>query len=241
MEPREKRLRSLLGKHVHVQVDRPMGYCHNGTVYPVNYGYIPGMPGGDGEDQDAYILGVAQPVTEFDGVVVGAVRRRDDCEDKLVVAPADVRLHQGQIAQAVRFQEQYFDAYILSSFRKSCGVIPWRLRHGKREYLVLLQNNGAWSFPKGHMEAGEKEQDTALRELFEETGLRTYLFSSPHVTMEYDILPHIRKQVVLFLGRAEGNMILQKSEIVGAKWVSAQELGKYLHPDTFAACRELLK
>ena len=58
MVSREKRLRSLLGQSVHVRVDRPMGYVHKGMTYPVNYGYVPGMPGGDGEDQDAFILGV---------------------------------------------------------------------------------------------------------------------------------------------------------------------------------------
>ena len=241
MGVRAKALQKFFGNTVHVQVDRPVGYVHKGLVYPVNYGYIPGMPAGDGEDQDVYILGVSEPLTAFDGVVIGAVNRRNDVEDKLVVAPAGKRLHQGQIADAVRFQERFFDSVILAAFQKSCGVIPWRLRNGEKEYLVLLQKNGSWSFPKGHMEAGETEEMTALRELFEETGLRAMLDTTTPVSMEYEIPPNIRKQVVLFLGQTEGQMALQQSEITGAKWVRAERLREYLHPDTWSACRHLLK
>lgn len=240
MDPKEKKLRSLLGQLVHVQVDRPIGYVHQGMTYPVNYGFVPGMPGGDGEDQDAYILGVEVPLQAFDGVVIGAVHRKNDCEDKLVVAPMGRRFHQGQIAQAVYFQERYFDTRVLSIYKKSCGVIPWRLRNGQKEYLVLLQNSGSWSFPKGHMEAGETEERTALRELSEETGLMAAL-SGPPVIMEYDIQGNMRKQVVLFPGQVRGAVTLQRSEIAGAKWVRGEELGKYLHPDTYEVCRDYLK
>lgn len=237
---RKKELRSLLGQSVRVQVDRPIGYLHKGMVYPVNYGFVPGMMGGDGEYQDAYILGVDVPLQTFDGVVIGVVCRKNDCEDKLVVAPVGQRFHQGQIAEAVHFQEQYFDTQVLSMYKKSCGVIPWRMRNGQKEYLVLLQNNGSWSFPKGHMEAGETEKTTALRELSEETGLAATL-SGPSIIMEYEIQPDMRKQVVLFPGQVRGTVALQKSEITGAKWVRREELGRYLHPDTFEACRGYLE
>ena len=133
MNTRDKMIHDLLGTQVHVVVDRPIGYRHDDIVYPVNYGYIPGILAGDGEDQDAYILGVPYPVSSFDGQVVGAVRRKNDCEDKLVVAPEGMVFHQGQIAEAVRFQEQYFDSYTISLFHKSCGVLPYRTVNGQRE------------------------------------------------------------------------------------------------------------
>lgn len=113
MEAREKAMRSLLGALLHVVIDRPIGYCHKGMVYPVNYGFIPGLLGGDGEEQDSYILGVSLPLAEFDGRVIGAVLRRDDCEDKLVIAPEGMTFSREEIENAVAFQEQYFDTKIL--------------------------------------------------------------------------------------------------------------------------------
>lgn len=105
-------LKAWIGKPVHVVIDRPVGYQHGKITYPINYGYIPEVMGGDGEEQDAYILGVSEPVAEFDGIVIGAVHRKNDCEDKLIVAPAGVQYRQEQIAEAVHFQEQYFDTCI---------------------------------------------------------------------------------------------------------------------------------
>ncbi len=239
---REKLIQELMGKEVHVVVDRPIGYQHGDIVYPINYGYIPGTIAGDGEEQDAYILGVSEPITEFDGQVIAAIRRKNDCEDKLVVAPAGSVYHQGQIVEAVHFQEQFFISKIDSLLRKACGVIPFRWNNGVKEYLILLQTNNFWSFPKGHMEPGETEEQTALRELHEETGLCATLVSGKKAVSEYDMLPIARrKQVVLFLGEVEGHMILQESEVLNHKWVKASELEEYLQQDTYESCLELLR
>lgn len=113
MIPREQLIQCLMGKAVHVIIDRPIGYNHKGILYPVNYGYIPGLIAGDGEEQDAYILGVKIPLTEFDGVVIGAVIRKNDVEDKLIVAPDGMRFPPEEIARSVRFQEQFFETEIL--------------------------------------------------------------------------------------------------------------------------------
>lgn len=240
MDTREKIIQELMGKPVHVEIDRPIGYQHGDIVYPVNYGCIPGVIAGDGEAQDAYILGVTEPVSSFDGRVVAAIRRKDDCEDKLVVAPEGMVFHQGEIAAAVRFQEQYFTSTIDSLLRKSCGVIPYRQNGDEKEFLVLLQTNNCWSFPKGHMEAGETEAQTALRELSEETGLTATLIPGARTVSEYDIPPFTRKQVVLFLGEVRGEVIPQDKEVVNYRWVKSGELKDYLHPDTYRAYAQLV-
>lgn len=113
MEERNALLRRYLGSTVHVIVDRPIGYRHKGILYPVNYGYLPGVPAGDGEEQDVYILGVDTPLKEFDGIVIGAALRRDDCEDKLIAAPEGMGFTREQMSQGIRFQEQYFDSYVI--------------------------------------------------------------------------------------------------------------------------------
>ena len=239
MDARERIIRDLLGAKVHVVVDRPIGYLHGDIRYPVNYGYIPGVTAGDGEDQDVYILGVDEPLTSFDGRIIAAIRRKDDCEDKLVAAPEGVVFHQGQIAEAVRFQEQYFDSTVDSLFRKSCGVIPFRRVGQEPEFLLLLQTNRCWSFPKGHMDPGETEIQTALRELFEETALRAKLYPEHSVVLEYSFGPNIHKQVVLFPGEVSGHIIPQTSEVLAYRWVRAEKLQNYLHPDTCTACAHL--
>lgn len=241
MENRKKALYSLLGKTVHVEIDRPIGTIHKGMTYPVNYGYIPGMMAGDGEEQDAYILGITEPLSSFDGQVVGAILRKNDVEDKLIVAPTGMLFHQGQIAQATHFQEQYFDTVILSLFRRSCGVLAYRCRDDIREYLLVFETySQCWSLPKGHMESGETAEETALRELWEETGLTAALDATRSAVIEYPIPPVGRKQVLFFPGEVRGTPRTRPGEIQSYKWVTADQLPQYLFADTVEAIRSIL-
>lgn len=116
MAQRDSLIRSLLGRTVEVRIDRPIGYVHvtNGVTlrYTVNYGFLPGVQAGDGDEQDVYILGVDEPLTQFRGTVIAAIRRADDNEDKLVAAPEGMRFTHEQIRQATWFVEQYFSSTI---------------------------------------------------------------------------------------------------------------------------------
>lgn len=105
----------MLGKMVRV-VDRPMGSyhpTHKDIYYSVNYGYVSGVIAGDGEEQDAYVLGVKQPLKEFVGNVIAIIHRIDDVEDKLVVAPNGVIFTKEQIEKQVHFQEKFFKTKII--------------------------------------------------------------------------------------------------------------------------------
>lgn len=96
------------------RIDRPLGSCHPqhpDLVYRVNYGEIPGVLAADGDWQDVYVLGVDEPVETFTGELIAVIRRRDDVEDKWVLAPEGVRYTAEEIMSAVHFQEQYFDSY----------------------------------------------------------------------------------------------------------------------------------
>ena len=96
---------------VTVTVDRPLGSyhpAHPDLYYPVNYGYIKGIMAPDGEEQDAYILGVDTPVQEFTGRVIAVIHREDDVEDKWVVAPPGTAFTENDIRSLTNFQEQYF-------------------------------------------------------------------------------------------------------------------------------------
>ena len=108
--------RTALRRLVHVVVDRPLGSTHpkhSNIVYTVNYGFVPSVMGGDGEAQDAYILGVDEPLSEFDGVVVAIIHRLDDDEDKWVVAPQGVSPTDDEILEKTEFQEKYFHTELI--------------------------------------------------------------------------------------------------------------------------------
>ena len=106
----------MIGKTVKVIVDRPLGSVHpehNDIYYSVNYGYVSGVMAADGEEQDAYILGVNVAVKEFTGKVIAIIHREDDVEDKWVVVPKDCRFSKEEIEQQVHFQEKFFKHTII--------------------------------------------------------------------------------------------------------------------------------
>lgn len=105
----------MSGRVVTVTIDRPLGSYHpkhSDIYYLVNYGYVEGVMGGDGEEQDAYVLGVDHPVESFPGRIIAVIHRVDDVEDKWVVAPKGAVFTKEEIRDAVQFQEQYFDSRI---------------------------------------------------------------------------------------------------------------------------------
>lgn len=112
---RKALVRSYLGKTVNIKIDRPVGSIHPEhpeLVYPVNYGYIPDVFGGDGEEIDVYLLGVDVPVEEYTARIIGIVHRHNDTEDKLVAAPEGLDFDENKISKSVSFQERFFESEI---------------------------------------------------------------------------------------------------------------------------------
>ena len=108
--------KSIIGNIVTVTVDRPLGSyhpVHKKLYYPVNYGYVKGILARDGEEQDAYIIGVDVPVKVYTGKIVAVIHRKDDVEDKWVVCPMDRTFTREEIMEQVKFQEQYFESEIV--------------------------------------------------------------------------------------------------------------------------------
>lgn len=107
--------RQYLNTEVEVVMDRPLGTKHpkHGFVYEVNYGYVPGTKAPDGEELDAYYLGVSVPLEKAKGICVAIAHRKNNDDDKLIVVPAGVVLTDVEIASAIHFQEQWFDMVII--------------------------------------------------------------------------------------------------------------------------------
>ena len=107
--------RACLGKIYDIIIDRPLASTHpkhKNIVYTVNYGYIPNVIGGDGEEMDVYLLGVDTPLMAYTAQIIGIIYRHNDEEDKLIAAPLGMTFDKEEIRKAVHFQEQYFDTEI---------------------------------------------------------------------------------------------------------------------------------
>ena len=104
-----------LNKIVTVNIDRKLGTLHpkQGFMYMLNYGYIPNTKSPDGEELDAYLLGVFDPVDTFEGKVIAIIKRTNDNDDKLIVVPQDKEYTDDQIKALTEFQERFFESIII--------------------------------------------------------------------------------------------------------------------------------
>lgn len=98
-----------------IKIDRPLGSKHPkwDFEYPVNYGFVPDTKSGDGEEIDAYVLGVTEPLKEFTGKCIAIIHRLDDHDDKLILVPNNVSFTDIEIREATEFQEKFFKSVIV--------------------------------------------------------------------------------------------------------------------------------
>ena len=112
------------------------------------------------------------------------------------------------------------------TYEKSCGAVVFTRVGGQVKFALVQQLHGFYSFPKGHTEAGESEQETALREIFEEIHIAPTLIDGFRTVDEHLIpnKPGVMKQIVYFLAEyADQEIIFQKEEILSAPLVSYEE------------------
>ena len=116
---------------------------------------------------------------------------------------------------------------------KSCGAIVYRKFHGNTEILLIRHiKSGYWSFPKGHIEQGESEVETAVREIKEETGLDVFVDTGFRETVTFSPRRDAMKTVVYFIARAKGHDVHpQAGEISEIKWVEISKATDHLTYD----------
>lgn len=106
----------------------------------------------------------------------------------------------------------------------SCGGILFRQQKEQLETLLIQQVAGHWGFPKGHVQGDECEEETALREIQEETGLIASLTLEPRFTSCYQPKAGVNKEVILFIGEACGGKLQrQEEEVQALTWLSIEE------------------
>ncbi len=116
---------------------------------------------------------------------------------------------------------------------KSCGAVIFRKHHGNTELLLIKHTNGGhWSFPKGHVEPGETEAETARREIREETGLEVQIDTSFREVVSYSPRKDTIKNVVYFLAWVKSQELRpQPEEVSQVKWVEISLAPKWLNYD----------
>lgn len=124
-------------------------------------------------------------------------------------------------------------------FEKSCGVVVFKEENGKLFILLVHHNEGHWGIPKGHMENGECEEETAIREVHEETGILSEIIGNFKESINYLVKENVQKEVVFFIGRPIGGTLNnQDKEVQEAIWVEEENIFDVLiHDDV----KELLK
>ncbi|MBQ3309257.1 inorganic diphosphatase [Candidatus Saccharibacteria bacterium] len=107
--------KDYIGKTITIKIDRAMGSKHpkHGFIYPLNYGYVSDTKSGDGEELDAYLLGVFEPVGEYTGKCIAVITRKDDNDDKLIIVPEDKKYDKNQILALTEFQERFFQPEVV--------------------------------------------------------------------------------------------------------------------------------
>lgn len=219
--------KSYIGKKVTVTIDRPIGTAHPkhpDLIYPINYGYVQGLTAGDGEEQDVYILGVDKMLNmseSIECVVIAAVFRENDNEDKWVAVPENLVgseiCYECNIVHNIHFQEQFYKSEIFALYEKTCGAVIYTGKGADRRYFLIKNNSGHIGFPKGHVEYGESEIRTALREVFEECGLNVILSDKFREEYTFRTLDGTDKTSVFFAGEFDKNSAvkIQQEEVIG--------------------------
>ena len=170
--------------------------------------------------QCAYIMGINHPVRNFDGRVIAIVRRNGGKGIVWVVAPKSTRFIINDIRDAIDFAEGKNGYSIDCLFERSCGAVIFREENEKIKYLLIRNRRSAhWGFPKGHVEPGETDEETAIREVYEETGLNIDILPGFVKKSDYTIQGKIEKSVSIFLAKTtETSYTLQVEEIEECGW-----------------------
>ena len=179
-------------------------------------------------NRSAYVVTRKKIKEYFDGVVVAVAEFEGLTGERLIVSQPGEIFYEPELRKLLGKLKNIRLKSIRCLYEKSCGgIIFYKTRQNVKILLVKNNNGRYWSFPKGHIEDGETEQETAIREIREETGLDVTLVEGFREISEYCPFGKIRKRVVFFLARAfTDNVKIQEEEIDSYIWVDLQQARK---------------
>lgn len=179
------------------------------------------------KNKKAYVITDFPIDDKFCGVVA-AVVLFENGEERLVVTDKDRVIYETEIRTSLEALRNVNIESISCLYEKSCGgIVFYENKHNIKILLVKNTNSRYWSFPKGHIEKGETEKQTAIREIKEETGLDVDIKNDFREISDYCPFGKIRKHVVFFLAQAfTDDVKIQKEEISDYAWVDLQQARK---------------
>ena len=207
----------MLGKNVKIEI---FGTLAESRLYS---GFITERSGTD--MRSVYIITNREPDERIDCTIIAIASSSNKNQTRLVAAPVNEIFYEPDIRARLDMISAKFDK-LICMYEKSCGAVVYRrtLKDGIKILLVKNHNGKCWTFPKGHVELNESEEQTALREIKEETGLTVTIEPNFRQTSIYRPFGRIKKYVVFFLARAtEAAVSMQPSEIDYYLWVSLED------------------
>ncbi|MBQ6381487.1 MAG: NUDIX domain-containing protein [Clostridia bacterium] len=222
----------MLGKYCRVCVSRPIGSVDTayGFVYPVNFGYATGKRIQLPEHTGAYILGIHHPVREFEGRIIAVLTNHQTNEKTLVVCPKSKRFIVHEIDKQLAVLKEHYDFSLDCLYERSCGAVVYHEIGGKVRYLLIKNKRSAhWSFPKGHVEKGESDEQAAIREVKEETGIDISIIEGFKAKSEYSIQHKIEKMVYIYAATCQTpKTVIQEEEIEDYLWLDFHKAMRHL-------------
>ena len=201
----------MLGKKVDVKVISAIPYAGLYSGY-----YMVGT-----RRRNIYLLSKDKPRDYVHCTVIAIAQARNSTQTKLIAAPEGQIYYEPLIKKRLRRLRNFRVGRISCLYEKSCGAIVFYRDTEEVKVLLVKNKNGKyWSFPKGHVELGENERQTAIREIKEETDLDIKIHPGFRETSDYCPFGKVRKRVVFFLAETFSTDVhIQESEIDYFIWV----------------------
>ncbi len=198
------------------ELEKP-AVLHSGTITEENALSAP---------KKGYAIGFPKGMKKGKGTVIAVVNK--GIQEKYIVAPQGKVYYAPQLSTALSRLDGKKAHRLVCLYEKSCGAVVYRQEGRDLRFLLVKNKNGRhWGFPKGHMEKDETEQQTAIREVREETGLEIEICDGFRETSLYRPFGRIKKQVVFFVAKSKTHHVtLQKTEIDTFQWATLYEAMK---------------
>lgn len=163
----------------------------------VNFGYTSLAKSGV---KEVILIGEKLPLNKFNAQIIALAHDKSGVKDDIYIAARENSVYyEPHIVKLVnRFIPEGSADYICL-YEKSCGAVMYTECDSERKYLLITNISGHVGFPKGHIEYGESEKQTALREVYEETGVHTSIIDGFREFYNYKINNFIRKKAIYYL------------------------------------------